>query len=206
MQELYGWNAGSSEIWTIYANEFKRRWGIDREVAAIIGARSKTVFAAEFQEHGDLAYKNSVILPIRNALYGAATINLRWEGIARLAPKEPVLDYGCGVGVMLLWMKRNGFNELFGYEVDGIQKSVMLSVFKKCGIKKWDGEAVETVTCMNVLEHVPDPVALLTRLMKIGNRVIANICTDHDSPHIAPHDKLEECRNMLEKSGGLYVA
>lgn len=193
------------DVWGVYADEFRRRWGIDRDVAAVIGARAKSVFSAEFKEHGAESYRTSVLLPIRNAFYGASVIDGRWERLAPMGLVEPVLDYGCGVGLMLVWMKKHGFTDLFGYEVPGIQREIMASVFGKHGIKPWSGEPVNTVTCINVLEHVADPVAMLTGLMKEGRRVIANICTDHDSPHIAPHDKLEECRKMLEAHGGLYV-
>lgn len=202
---MRNWSQDAADVWNVYANEFKERWGIDHAVSAVVGARSKSIFAAEFHEHGAKSYKSSVILPIRNAFYAASQADERWEKLSGAALVEPILDYGCGVGVQLLWLKRHGFRDLYGHELPGIQRSIMASVFQKHGINVWAGEPVKTILCLNVLEHVADPVAMLTGLMKEGRRVIANICTDHDSPHIAPHDKLEECRKMLEASGGLYV-
>lgn len=196
----------AADLWNLYVEEFRLRWGMDREVAAIIGARSKTLFSAEYQEHGDDAYRSSVALPIRNAFYAAAMMHARWGVLKEMSLEEPILDYGCGVGMQLLWLKKQGFDQLYGYEIPGIQREVMASVFQKNGIREWNGERVKTVLCTNVLEHVANPVALLESLFRVGGRVIANICTDHDSPHIAPHDQLEICRQMLTEQGTLYHA
>lgn len=191
-------------LWNEYSDYFMERWGIDREVSALIGARSKQIFAAEFKERGGATYCDSVILPIRNAFYMASQIGERWAAMKKMEIVEPVLDYGCGVGFQLLWLKRHGFSELYGYEIPGIQETVMTDMLAKHKIPKWDGSHVETVLCTNVLEHVLDPVDMLNRLLTIGKRVIANICTDHESPHIAPHDQLEICRDMLKERGTLY--
>jgi hypothetical protein len=194
------------ELWDIYAQEFQDRWGIDRKVSLLVGAVGKSVFAAEYKDHGEQTYRDSVILPIRNAFYAASVMEHRWSQFKTMQIVGPILDYGCGVGLQLLYMKRKGFKQLYGFELPGIQHSVMESVFKKEGIGVWNGEPVKTVICMNVLEHVGDPVALLNKLVQTG-RVIANICTDrHDSPHVAPEDQLEKCRRILEDQGTLYEA
>jgi len=65
----------AAELWDVYADEFKARWGMDREVAAIIGARSKSLFSAEFKENGVDSYRTSVVLPIRNAFYAASQMD-----------------------------------------------------------------------------------------------------------------------------------
>lgn len=194
------------DLWNVYADEFMRRWGIDRQVAALVGARGKQVFAAEFYEHGGNAYRDSVLLPIRNAWYAAAAVMDRWEILKMLDPSKSLLDYGCGVGMQLLFLRQHGFTDLYAHDIPGIQHDVMQSVTERYGIAQWDGRKVETVICINVLEHVENPVELLTTLMQIGTRVIANICLDHDTPHIAPEAELEKCRTMLTEHGGLYLA
>lgn len=196
----------AAAIWKLYAEEFEQRWGMDCEVSAVVGARSKQIFAAEYHEHGDNSYRDSVILPIRNAFYAASAMDARWSQLKSMGIKEPILDYGCGVGFQLLWLKRHGFSDLYGFEIPGIQHEVMARMFRKHGIKEWDGEQVETVFCINVLEHIHQPVKFLEGLMRVGRRVIANICTAHDSPHIAPHDELEKCRVILEGRESLYRA
>lgn len=178
---------------------------MDREVAAIVGARSKSLFRAEFIENGPAIYGTSVILAIRNAFYAASVMDKRWPILSRMGLAEPILDYGCGVGFQLLWLKRMGFGDLYGYEIPGVQHRIMSAMLSKHGIGEWrEGRHVKTVVCMNVLEHVEEPVGMLERLLSIGDRVIANICTDHDSPHIASHEDLEKCRAILSERGTLY--
>jgi len=197
----------AAELWDLYAGEFKARWGMDREVAAIIGARSKSLFSAEFMESGVDSYRTSVVLPIRNAFYAASQMGERWKTLWKMSLREPLLDYGCGVGVQLLWLKRHGFNQLYGYEVPGVQRNILVKIADDHGIGMWKkGEQMETVLCTNVLEHVSDPVGLLDMLLTVGKRVIANVCMDdHEESHVAPHDELDKCREMLEMNNGLFV-
>lgn len=171
-----------------------------------IGCAGKSLFAAEFKERGVQAYADSVVLPIRNACYMAAKMEGRWDKIRNLMPVEPILDYGCGVGFQLIWMKRIGFNRLYGHELPGIQRDIMLEAFKPHAIMPWgDGERVETVICTNVLEHVENPVELLNYLRSISHLVIANVCLDtDDEPHIAPMSARLECADMLREWGTLY--
>lgn len=204
MSKYYSEIAG--EIWREYADLFQRRWGIDHEVSAVIGARSKSVCHAEFAERGKACYGTSVLLPIRNAFYAASVMDARWPALKAIGLEEPILDYGCGVGFQLLWLKRHGLDRLFAYELPGVQREIMLEITGTHGIGIWDRSAVSTVICTNVLEHVARPLALLKRLLAIGKRVIANVCVSHDAAHIAPHDQLEQCRAMLEERGTLYAA
>lgn len=193
------------EIFNEYAREFQGRWGIDLEVAAVIGARGKTLWQAEFTENGYEAYRTSVVLPIRNAFYAASVMDKRWAALSQLGLTEPILDYGCGVGFQLLWLRRMGFKQLYGYEIPGVQRAIMSDMLGKNGVGLWrPGQPMETVLCINVLEHVNDPVGLLEKLLTIGKRVVANICIAHDSSHIASHEELEKCRAILTEKGTLY--
>ncbi len=194
------------DLWHVYADEFQRRWGIDKEVSAVIAARAKKLYSAEYQEHGDDSYRTSVVLPMRNAWYSAAAISCRWPFLQAAGLQEPILDYGCGVGMMLLFLKERGFKNLYAYDIPGIQYDVMQYVMEQHGIQMWDGGKVGTVLCFNVLEHVKDPVGLLETLFAIGDKVIANIDLSDDGPHIASHKELEHCRRMLEEKESLYRA
>jgi hypothetical protein len=196
----------SESIWAEYCAIFKRRWDMDREHVIDIGCAGKTLFAAEFKEHGARAYSDSITLPIRNACYMASKMEGRWESIRNFDIKPPILDYGCGVGFQLLWLDRIGFSGLYGHELPGIQREIMLEAFKPHGIKPWgEGEPVETVLCMNVLEHLPEPVKALQYLKTIGNRVVANVCLDtDDEPHIAPMAERMKCAELLRSWGTLY--
>lgn len=88
----------------------------------------------------------------------------------RFAPRAPakILDYGCGSGEYLLRMQPFG-HELYGAEYD----PEVLSELGKRGIvvedvatiaeDRWDRD-FDFITLSHVLEHVPDPLALLQRL------------------------------------------
>lgn len=199
----------SVRLWRDYADIFRRRWGIEMKSAAYLGAESKSVFAAEFRERGARAYRDSIILPIRNAAYACTVVRHRWRILQGLDLKPPILDYGCGVGVTAIWLKMKGLDSC-GYELPGVQRKVMKDAFKMHGVGEWHGGPVETVLCLNVLEHVRNPLALLRRLQKIGKRVVANPGKeddDHlDEPHIAPRGQLEKCRAIMEAEGGLFVS
>ena len=165
----------------------------------------------EFTARGLASYSDSVIIPFRNALYQMFMLEKRWEHLREMGIMEPVLEYGCGVGLLLLHLKRVGKNDLYGYELPGIQQEIMAEAFRRHGIKVWDDSMdirFNTVICINVLEHVADPVRLLRKLYKLSNRVIANICIDPDDhkqiPHIANPDALRECEKVLRSRNSLY--
>lgn len=196
----------SESILGEYIAAFTRRWGMTRDEVIDIGCAGKTLFAAEFKERGPHAYIDSVVLPIRNACYMAAKMESRWDGFSKFTINQPVLDYGCGVGFMLMWLNRIGFTRLYGHELLGIQRDVMLEVCKPHGIRPWgDGEKVDTVLCMNVLEHLKHPVEELVRMKSLGKQVIANVCLDEDDePHIAPMEARLECARLLKEWGTFY--
>lgn len=88
----------------------------------------------------------------------------------RFAPKAPakILDYGCGSGEYLLVMQS------LGYSVEGAEFDPhLLTDLAQRGIKIADVAAIDDnqwqnefdhITLSHVLEHVPNPLALLHRL------------------------------------------
>jgi len=197
-------------IWQIYLDIFQRRWGLDSKISEYIGQTAADVFEAEFAEHGLSAYGTSIALPIRNATYQAFLAEWRWKWLREIGIMSPVLDYGCGVGFFSVWLHNKGYKDLYGYELPGVQKSIMAEAFKTRGIGVWDHDRAgfNTVICLNVLEHVEHPLELLHKLYGLGKRVIADICIDKDEkiqgPHIAPHGELRECEVILRERRGLY--
>ena len=203
-------SSAALSAWHVYMDIFERRWGLTRKISEHISITAGDLLEAEFVERGKEAYSTSVALPIRNAMYQAMMVEWRWSFLREMGIMSPVLDYGCGVGLFLLWLHRKGYTDLYGYELPGVQRSVMKEVFDKYGIGVWDhdGGGFNTVICLNVLEHVEHPLELLNKLYGLGKRVLADICIDEDDknqiPHIAPKDELAECREILIERKGLY--
>lgn len=196
-----------ARIWKEYAAIFKSRWGINEIESWFIGSYSKKLFAAEFRERGRQVYHDSLLIPIRNAWYASHVTEMRWKNFTeRFRITEPILDYGCGVGFLLVFLSEIGFTELYGYELGGIQRDIFLDMAIPRGIKHEESPPnISTTFCLNVLEHVQDPVTLLKKLKRNSAQVIANICMDRDdSPHIAPLESLKQCKSMLEEWGTLY--
>jgi hypothetical protein len=128
----------------------------------------------------------------------------RWENhLSKRELKTPLLDYGCGVGFQLVYLKKKGFKNLYGYELPGPQHRIMSEVFRHNGIKLWKGEKMETVLCSHVLEHVEDPEALLEKLRGIGNQLYANCDESPDLAHIAPNEVRKRVNDSLRSRGEL---
>ncbi|ANK12040.1 hypothetical protein A9D12_02825 [Erythrobacter neustonensis] len=105
----------------------------------------------------------------------ARLTNKNFQGIDRLyrfAPKAPakVLDYGCGSGAYLLLLRPLG-HELQGLEydpqlIDGLSKhGIPVGNVAQIDEQRWH-EEFDHISLAHVLEHVPDPHALLARLFR----------------------------------------
>lgn len=186
---------------------FHARWKIPEFGAAYLGDFGGVIFSAEYAEHGSTAYKNSLILPLRNAYYSACCIERRWADLQKLDLPEPILDYGCGVGFMLRWLAELGFQQLYGFELDGVQKRVTKEYLESHGVLHWEGEppTFGTVLCFNVLEHLEEPLKTLEWLRTLSPNVIANCALDLDKPqHAAPVGELEKVLESLHEHGEAF--
>jgi 2-polyprenyl-6-hydroxyphenyl methylase/3-demethylubiquinone-9 3-methyltransferase len=108
---------------------------------------------------------------------------LRLEWIARHASLEGarVLDVGCGGGILTEAMARRGA-QVTGIDLSDkalrvaelhLHESGLAVRYEKAAVEDLSGE-FDLVTCMELLEHVPDPasmVAACARLVRPGGRV-----------------------------------
>ena len=108
---------------------------------------------------------------------------LRLEWIARHAGLEGarVLDVGCGGGILTEAMARRGA-QVTGIDLSDkalrvaelhLHESGLAVRYEKAAVEDLSGE-FDLVTCMELLEHVPDPasmVAACARLVRPGGRV-----------------------------------
>jgi 2-polyprenyl-6-hydroxyphenyl methylase/3-demethylubiquinone-9 3-methyltransferase len=108
-------------------------------------------------------------------------LRLGWiEGHAPLAGKD-VLDVGCGGGILAESMARRGAR-VTGIDLSDkalrvaelhLHESKLDVRYEKSAIEDYAG-AFDVITCMELLEHVPDPAAMVAgcaRLVRPGGRV-----------------------------------
>ncbi|MFI5306116.1 MAG: class I SAM-dependent methyltransferase [Polyangiales bacterium] len=88
------------------------------------------------------------------AMYGKLLSRLRAAGITA---ESSVLDYGCGSGLFLSHLRRQGFERTAGYDEysEGFADKSVLSQRYDC------------VMTQDVIEHVPDPQALVRTLHEL---------------------------------------
>jgi hypothetical protein len=188
-------------IYDEYLRVFERRWGIGMQEAVALGAYAKPALSAEFEIRGKAMYQDSVLMAIRNACYQAHTAKLRYHSLEQMGLEKNVFDYGCGIGFLTKYMTAAG-HDAVGYDLPGVQTDIANAV--GCRIQEPTPENLKgrTIICLNVIEHLEEPLAFTRDLLETGCRVIANVCMDRcDKQHIAPYEELLQCRALLAESG-----
>lgn len=86
-----------------------------------------------------------------SAMYGNLLSRLRAAGVST---SSRVLDYGCGSGLFLSFLKERGYEQVFGYDEysERFTDKAVLSQTYDC------------VMTQDVIEHVPEPLALVRTL------------------------------------------
>jgi len=124
-----------------------------------IHAEEPVDLAAYYQ---DYPYLRQVIGPFELLLAGEYVRRLLRAG---LRPDHSVLDYGCGVGLMLEALRRRGFRQLVGYDKYNAPYQ---------DTRVLHGE-YDCVNAQDVLEHDDDPIgmiACLTALTRPGGLLV----------------------------------
>ena len=99
-----------------------------------------------------------------------------------IQPGDHVLDVGFGLGYGMVEMAKKA-ERLTGIEIDrrAVSRGAQLveEVPQIVAVKRYDGQIVpyddnsfEVVTCVDVLEHVPDYVAFLQEMVRVSSRVV----------------------------------
>jgi|GEM_PF-5827333 len=96
-------------------------------------------------------------------------------GAGELLEKEhfPLVDLGCGPGVFLKHLEECFPGEnLFGLEISNtaIENKICASPVERGEVQSWAPTTkVTTISLIDVIEHIPDPGPLLTRLSTIAD-------------------------------------
>lgn len=129
---------------------------------------------AELAKFGDAAHRwwdpESEFKP----LHQINPLRLAWiDGLAPLQGKK-ILDVGCGGGLLAEAMARHGAAEVLGIdlstkalgvaELHAMDAEVMNLRYREVAVEALATEmpaAFDTVTCLEMLEHVPDPASVV---------------------------------------------
>jgi SAM-dependent methyltransferase len=136
----------------------------------------------------------------------------RWEfgrALELIQPEEQVLDVGCGDGRFLSSLPQGS---AFGIEWNPAAVKEALGKgldVRHCGLDEIDSSCVDVVTMFQVLEHVTDPVRLLThaaRVLRPGGKLLVAVPNNesflgeglHEPLNLPPHHPLRWTVPALE--------
>ncbi len=149
-------------------------------------------FLASFKHLNDFSYNDSKHnydkpIPSKEA-YTMLLKELSGDDLRRVEQHKKMitgkrlLDFGCGAGGFLLQAKKHA-KEAYGVEIDSITRFYNKKVSVKKSIEEFNMQ-FDVITLFHVIEHIPDPIALLTMLKKFlrpGGTIIIEVPNDHDA-------------------------
>ena len=103
--------------------------------------------------YAEYPYRRRRLDAFTRRVFGSYLARLRKHG---LTPGASVLDYGCGDGLLLEYLKGRGFTDAAGYDAYSERHSD-LGVLRR---------QYDLVNAQDVIEHVEDPVGLLRQLVE----------------------------------------
>lgn len=174
---------------------------------------------AELAKFGDLAHRwwdpNSEFKP----LHDINPLRLDWIDAAVSLSGKRVLDVGCGGGLLSEGMASRGA-EVTGIDLSekplGVARLHLLESgqsvdYRKVSVEQLAAEmpaAFDVVTCLEMLEHVPDPasvIAACARLVKPGGTVFLSTINRNAKAYLLAVIGAEYVLNMLPKGTHDYA-
>lgn len=148
---------------------------------------------------------------------------LRLDWIASLAPLggRQVLDVGCGGGILAEAMARRGAQQVVGIDLatkplgvarlHALEAEVTNVMYREIAAEALAGEqpgVYDTVTCMEMLEHVPDPSSVVracSTLVKPGGWVFFSTLNRNPKSFLFAIVGAEYVLNLLPKGTHEYA-
>ena len=151
------------------SNDNQRGWKLGRQLRKIVA----TMFPGRFPRFYS-TLDNPISVPVQVAAYELAVTEY-------IQPGDKVLDVGFGLGYGFKIMAEK-VAELSGIEID--QKAVanvqtlVSETIEICEARHYDGtfipyrnKSFDVVTCIDVLEHVPDYLGLIKEMVRVSRRI-----------------------------------
>ncbi len=173
----------------------------------------------ELQKFGDIAHKwwdkNSEFKP----LHEINPLRLNWIDMLAALKGKRVLDVGCGGGILSESMFFKGADVTgidLGEKALGVAKLHQLESGAKVNyqyisveqLAEEQAASFDVVTCMEMLEHVPDPAAIVAacaRLVKPGGSVFFSTINRNPKSYLFAVIGAEYILNMLPKGTHDYA-
>ncbi|HLO64312.1 MAG TPA: bifunctional 2-polyprenyl-6-hydroxyphenol methylase/3-demethylubiquinol 3-O-methyltransferase UbiG [Azonexus sp.] len=174
---------------------------------------------AELDKFGELAHRwwdpNSEFKP----LHDINPLRLDWIDSAIVLAGKRILDVGCGGGLLSEGMAARGAN-VTGIDLSekplGVAKLHLLESGQKVDYRKIAVEeladempgAFDAVTCLEMLEHVPNPSSVITacaRLVKPGGQVFLSTLNRNPKSYLLAVVGAEYVLQMLPKGTHDYA-
>jgi 2-polyprenyl-6-hydroxyphenyl methylase/3-demethylubiquinone-9 3-methyltransferase len=184
-----------------------------------MAAMEQNADPAELEKFGDLAHRWWDPQGEFRPLHELNPLRLGWiDGLAALAGKR-VLDVGCGGGILSEAMARSGAR-VTGIDLSEKPLKVARLHLLESGLTvdyqfasaeefvTGHSEEFDVVTCMELLEHVPDPastVAACAALVKPGGRLFFSTINRNPKSYLFAVIGAEYLLNMLPKGTHDYA-
>lgn len=120
----------------------------------------------------------------------------------RIPAESPILDYGCGAGVLAHYLARKGFTAVDAADIPSktiafVSKhmsNILMNVIVLDSEKALPAKEYAVITCLDVLEHTPSPLAIVKnflRSLRAGGLLILNFPkeTDFSCAHLESAQK-----------------
>lgn len=105
----------------------------------------------------------------------SGTFYPRFEIVGSMVqPEESVLDFGCGSGELLKYLRNKGFKKLAGCDVckpEGYPKTLPFYTIDEL----LRNERFDVVVMLQVIEHIPDAEESIAKMFTVSNKVIISI-------------------------------
>jgi SAM-dependent methyltransferase len=127
---------------------------------------------------------------------------------ARLpAPPRTVVEVGCGDGVLLDTLAELGVGEThYGFEISDRAVAIARGRQRLAAVERFDGSSLPAAdgaydlgVLSHVLEHVPDPLPLLTETARVARAVVVEVPLEDNRSASRP-----SARRASEKIGHLH--